>query len=86
MTEAIPVKRPAEKSLKIRAKEMSLDSMPTDLGLLPGTFVKPEWKDMPSIFREPRDRLRMEWTWLKSWIQNAIGCVTFFCLSPLFYD
>lgn len=73
------VKRPAERSMKSRAKEMSLDSMPTDLGLLPGTFIKPEGKNMPSFFREPKDRLRMEWVWLKNWAQNVAGY-----LSPLF--
>ncbi|QKX64031.1 uncharacterized protein TRUGW13939_11204 [Talaromyces rugulosus] len=71
--EFMPVKRPLEKSLKIRAKELSIDSMPTDLGLLPGTFIRPEGKNMPSIFREPRDRLRMEWVGLKQWFQNVAG-------------
>lgn len=70
------VKRPLEKSLKLRAKEMSLDNMPTDLGLLPGTFIRPEGKNMPSIFRAPRDRLRMEWVWLKQWCQNVAGYVS----------
>lgn len=76
--EFMPVKRPLEKSLKIRAKEMSLDNVPTDLGLLPGTFIRPEWKNMPSIFHEPRDRLRMEWVGMKQWFQNVAGYVSFF--------
>jgi len=73
MQEAIAMKRPAERSLKVQMKEASLDNVPTDLGLLPGTFIRPEGKNMPSIFRQPADRLRMEWVWLKSWFQNYIG-------------
>lgn len=87
--EFMPVKRPLERSLKMRAKEMSLDNMPTDLGLLPGTFIRPEGKNMPSIFREPMDRLRMEWVGLKQWFQNVAGYVSgflFFSLTVLTLD
>jgi protein MBA1 len=84
--EFMPVKRPLEKSLKIRAKEMSLDSMPTDLGLLPGTFIRPEGKNMPSIFRQPGDRLRMEWVWLKQWFQNVAGYVSFLYIFYNYID
>jgi protein MBA1 len=81
--EFMPVKRPLEKSLKMRAKELSIDSMPTDLGLLPGTFIRPEGKNMPSIFREPRDRLRMEWVGLKQWFQNVAGYVSFLLIFSM---
>lgn len=61
---------PAQPSMKSRAKDVMKHQLPNDIGLLPGTFVKPMWRDLPSIFQEPRDRLRMEWTWLKSVFQN----------------
>ncbi|CRG82984.1 hypothetical protein PISL3812_00332 [Talaromyces islandicus] len=77
MQEQMPVRRVAEKSLKVRSKELSLDTMPTDLGLLPGTFIRPEGKNMPSFFREPRDRLHMEWVWLKTWCQNVAGTLAY---------
>jgi protein MBA1 len=80
------VKRPPEKSLKTRAKELSLDTMPTDLGLLPGTFVKPEEKNLPSFFKEPKDRLRMEWVWLKNWCQNVAGYFSLFPVSSCGID
>ncbi|PGH09510.1 hypothetical protein GX51_00615 [Blastomyces parvus] len=36
-------------------------ALPDDVGLLPGTFVRPLWRNMPSIFRYPKERLWMEW-------------------------
>ncbi|KAJ5766515.1 uncharacterized protein N7511_004131 [Penicillium nucicola] len=60
----------SQPSFKSRTKGMPLSQLPSDLGLLPGTFVKPLWRDMPSIFRSPRERLHMEWTWLKTLFTN----------------
>lgn len=60
----------AQPSFKTRTKDMKLTDLPNDIGLLPGTFVRPLWRDMPSIFQAPRDRLHMEWTWMKSFFSN----------------
>ncbi|KAI9927992.1 hypothetical protein MW887_002844 [Aspergillus wentii] len=46
-----------------------------NLGLLPGTFIRPLWRDMPSIFQHPRERLQLEWLWLKGGVQNFLGLV-----------
>jgi mitochondrial protein MBA1 len=56
-------------------RSMKPEDIPTDFGVLPGTFVKPEGKDMPPLFKDPQDRLRMEWTWLKSWFGSVIALV-----------
>ncbi|KAJ5639770.1 uncharacterized protein N7484_007632 [Penicillium longicatenatum] len=53
-------------SMKTRSKEALGGQLPNDIGVLPGTFVRPLWRDMPSIFQSPRDRWEMEWTWIKS--------------------
>ncbi|KAF2488910.1 hypothetical protein BU16DRAFT_496653 [Lophium mytilinum] len=42
-----------------------LRGLPTDMGLLPGTIIKPTGKNLPSIFRKPRVRLDIEWQNLK---------------------
>lgn len=60
----------AQPSFKTRTQGMKLADLPNDIGLLPGTFVRPLWSDMPSIFSAPKDRLHMEWTWLKSLFGN----------------
>jgi protein MBA1 len=63
-------------SMKTRTKEaMRGQAMPNDIGLLPGTFVRPLWRDMPSVFKEPKNVLRMQWTWMKSVFQNFTRCV-----------
>jgi protein MBA1 len=71
-------------SMKTRTKEaMRGQAMPNDIGLLPGTFVRPLWRDMPSVFKEPKNALRMQWTWMKSVFQNFARCVvTLRLLSP----
>lgn len=60
----------AQPSFKTRTKDMKPSDLPNDIGLLPGTFVRPLWRDMPSIFQQPRERLHMEWTWMKSVFSN----------------
>jgi len=63
-------------SMKTRAKEaMRAQQMPNDIGLLPGTFIRPLWRDTPSIFQAPKDVWMVQWTWVKSLFQNWIGCV-----------
>ena len=57
-------------SFKTRTQGMKLADLPNDIGILPGTFVRPLWRDMPSVFTAPRDRWHMEWTWLKAWLSN----------------
>jgi len=71
----------SQPSMKSRAKDVMMHQLPNDIGLLPGTFVRPMWRDLPSIFQEPRDRLRMEWTWMKSvfqgyarWVYPRFSC------------
>lgn len=66
--------------MKSRSKEALSGQLPNDLGVLPGTFVRPLWRDLPSIFQSPRDRWQMEWTWLKSMVQNFMRWVT--CSNP----
>ncbi|WEW57514.1 hypothetical protein PRK78_002981 [Emydomyces testavorans] len=64
-------------SMKNRVKETmsaaNRDMIPDDVGLLPGTFIRPVWKNMPSIFKDPKLRLRMEWMSLKMKVMNFIS-------------
>ncbi|KAJ5555581.1 hypothetical protein N7535_008016 [Penicillium sp. DV-2018c] len=68
----------AQPAFKTKTKDIKLSDLPNDIGVLPGTFVRPLWRDMPSIFKAPRDRLYMEWIWLKSWFTNY-GSVIMYC-------
>lgn len=60
----------SQPSMKSRSKDVMMHQLPNDIGLLPGTFVRPMWRDLPSIFQAPRDRLQMEWTAMKSAFQG----------------
>lgn len=73
MPQTMAAKQPAQPSMKTRGKEMSKSEMPQDLGLLPGTFVRPLWRDMPSVFQLPRERMQLEWLWIKQAFQNFLG-------------
>ncbi|KAL1959610.1 hypothetical protein VTO42DRAFT_1645 [Malbranchea cinnamomea] len=86
--QVVKPKVPATMSLKNRMKDAlnsaARDLLPDDIGLLPGTFVRPLNKNMPSIFKEPRKRLRMEWTWLKNRFQDFVSVVAYskFLMKP----
>ncbi|EER24424.1 hypothetical protein CPC735_057940 [Coccidioides posadasii C735 delta SOWgp] len=73
---AIKPRIPAQMSMKNRVKETmssaNRDMIPDDVGLLPGTFIRPAWRNLPSIFKEPKLRLRMEWMSLKMTVVNFI--------------
>lgn len=71
-------------SMKSRAKDaMQGQAMPNDIGLLPGTFVRPLWRDMPSIFTNPKDVWYLQWTWIKNVFSNFARFVVLFpCWSP----
>lgn len=71
----ISIKQPAQPSMRTRGRELSRSELPQDIGLLPGTFIRPLWRDMPSIFQQPKERLRLEWLWLKNAVQNFLGYV-----------
>jgi mitochondrial protein MBA1 len=70
----IPMKQSAQPSLRtLQRKQLATDiSKFPDLGVLQGTFIRPLWRDMPSIFQKPRERLQMEWLWLKSTFMHFV--------------
>ncbi|KAL4786465.1 hypothetical protein BJX76DRAFT_346293 [Aspergillus varians] len=73
LPQTLSVKQPAQPSMKSRGQNMSRSELPQDIGLIPGTFIRPLWRDLPSIFQQPTERLHFEWLWLKSWFQNFLG-------------
>ena len=73
MPQTLSVRQPSQPSMKSRGQNMSRSELPQDIGLLPGTYIRPLWRDMPSIFQQPRERLHFEWLWVKSWFQNFLG-------------
>ncbi|PYH98735.1 hypothetical protein BO71DRAFT_394898 [Aspergillus ellipticus CBS 707.79] len=77
MPQTLAMKQPAQPSMKTRSREISRADLPQDIGLLPGTFIRPLWRDMPSLFAQPQERLRMEWLWIKSGFQNFLGLLAY---------
>lgn len=71
--ESVMPKPPPQHSLRTRMRDLNPDKVPTDFGVLPGTFIRPEGKDMPNFFKQPKERLRFEWVWLKTWVQSAFA-------------
>ncbi|MCJ1386789.1 hypothetical protein MMC17_009916 [Xylographa soralifera] len=67
---------PAQKSMKVAAREaMKGDAIPSDFGLLPGTFVMPSRLRRPSIIRSARLRLQLEWHRLKTRVIDFGGVI-----------
>ncbi|EFE33843.1 uncharacterized protein ARB_07308 [Trichophyton benhamiae CBS 112371] len=58
-------KPPAQMSMKNRLQEtmrgINKEMVPDDIGILPGTFIRPVWQNLPSWFSDPKTRLHMEW-------------------------
>lgn len=79
-TQTLKPRVPAQMSMKNRVKETmsgaNREMIPDDVGLLPGTFIKPTWQNMPSILKDPKQRLRMEWISIKTRFMNLIRYVT----------
>ncbi|EEP75617.1 predicted protein [Uncinocarpus reesii 1704] len=79
--QAIKPRIPPQMSMKNRVKQSmsgaSREMLPDDVGLLPGTFIRPVWRNMPSIFKDPKLRLRMEWMTLKMKVMNFISILSF---------
>lgn len=76
ISQNVSLEAPAQPSTKTRTRTLPWSVLPQDIGLLPGTFIRPLWRDMPSLFEQPRQRLHMEWLWLKSGFQNFLGWVS----------
>ncbi|KAL2009180.1 hypothetical protein VTN00DRAFT_7374 [Thermoascus crustaceus] len=77
ISQNVSLKPPAQPSAKVRIRTSLWSSLPQDIGLLPGTFIRPLWRDMPSLFEQPRQRLHMEWLWLKTGFQNFLGILAY---------
>ncbi|KAL3466786.1 hypothetical protein BJX64DRAFT_216713 [Aspergillus heterothallicus] len=77
LPQTISMKQPAQPSMKARGMNVSRSELPQDIGMLPGTFVRPLLRDLPSIFTHPKERLHFEWLWLKSGFQNFLSLFYF---------
>ncbi|KAL5337555.1 hypothetical protein BJX70DRAFT_369112 [Aspergillus crustosus] len=77
MPQTLSPKQPAQPSMRSRGQNLTRSELPQDIGLLPGTYIRPLWRDLPSIFQQPRERLHFEWLWLKSWFQNFMGLILY---------
>lgn len=55
--------------------QMTRETLPDDFGLLPGTFVRPLEKNLPSLFNDFKQRWLMEKTWLKNWGMGVMRLV-----------
>ena len=73
--QVVKPKMPAQQSLKVKMKEamatLKKETLPDEFGLLPGTFVRPLGKNLPTIWKDYRDRLLMEKTWARSWFMGV---------------
>ncbi|KAF2477274.1 uncharacterized protein BDR25DRAFT_300262 [Lindgomyces ingoldianus] len=49
------------------------DFMPDEHGLLPGTIIRPSWRELPNPFTEPKNRAYYEWRWLKARITDLFS-------------
>ncbi|KAF2146205.1 uncharacterized protein K452DRAFT_283480 [Aplosporella prunicola CBS 121167] len=66
-------KRPSTPSFRTQQKGQMM-SVPNDMGLLPGTFVRPTGANLPGLF-DAKARFAVEKAWVKSKFQNTLSLV-----------
>jgi len=69
-----------QRSMQSQMSKLRGSDIPSDMGVLPDTLLKPESKDLPSLFSSQyRKRLRIEW---KSFLQPLMDTVRYATNSP----
>lgn len=67
------------RSRKVEMKRMPASKIPTDVGLLPQTFIRPANRHMPRLFSATwKQRLRLEILWVRTRFQNFASYVPLF--------
>ncbi len=60
-----------KKSRKVKMKGVSGSQIPDDLGIISQTFIRPPNSEMPRLFGSTwKTRLKLEWLWAKTRVQN----------------
>ncbi|OJD37361.1 mitochondrial inner membrane protein mba1 [Diplodia corticola] len=69
-------KRKAMPSM-VTMQTQNLDEMPTDIGLMPDTFIRPTGSNLPGLFAEPKLRFKMEYHWAKTRIYDIVSRIVY---------
>lgn len=70
------IERAKKKSRSVAIKEMPVDQISDDVGLLSQTFIRPPNREMPGLFsRKWKWRLKFEWLWIKTRALNFMSLV-----------
>lgn len=72
---AVVTKHP-KTEMKNQMHDMDSQKLPNDLGLFPDTFIMPTGSRLPSLFKEPRVRIRLEYKRLWHQVINLGAYVT----------
>ncbi|CZR64114.1 uncharacterized protein PAC_14011 [Phialocephala subalpina] len=70
----------AERSMKVVQKELA--QIPSDLGILEGTFITPRGKNAPSLFRTPRSFLKLHYHRIKYRFRDRLSLLVLKFTSP----
>ncbi|KAI5287694.1 hypothetical protein KEM54_005812 [Ascosphaera aggregata] len=71
-------KQSHQTAINEQLERMTREDFNDDLCLLPGTFIRPVWSNLPSFFKDPKGRMKMEWQWLRSRALNLFGLAAYF--------
>ncbi|KAI9674987.1 MAG: hypothetical protein M1817_001393 [Caeruleum heppii] len=70
--------QPPQASMKILSKNaQGVQQIPSDVGLLERTFVMPAFATRPAIYRQPRERLKLEWLRFKSRMRDLASLAVY---------
>lgn len=65
---------PKQQSANTRMKQLKKSEIPSDIGLIPGTFIRPTWKEGPSLLSSKwKERLIMDWVHIRQSASDLIA-------------
>lgn len=75
-------KSQTQASMKARNREaMQMAQAPLEVQWLPGTFVRPLWRNTPSVFTHPKEAWRLQWAWATAKFKDFVSYVFLFTIG-----
>ncbi|RPA87303.1 hypothetical protein BJ508DRAFT_98291 [Ascobolus immersus RN42] len=73
----------AQPSMRVLLAKHMQDNIPSDIGLLPHTFIMPRWSNRPSLFGNPKERFTLTKGFVKSKLGTIMEMMIFKWKSPM---
>ena len=70
MAQAAGTKMRSNPGMRTQLKTKGSKDMPDDIGLMHLTYIRPSSDRLPSFFKEPRRRLKLDYLWVRTKLRD----------------